>query len=305
MGATTGAGRGPTWGLEDVQTAWIDASEMRFPPVCIRCGKLAKATHEVTVSRGIDLIFVAYWHFIAVPIPVCAPCRRHRKVVGALCWTGLPLTILVGGFLAFVLAASGRSAAAAVLGVVIGAVALLGRFWLDDLVEWMTLGVRLVWRKGAGTPLRVGFRRAEYFSAWAAVNARAALDLAAPPSPGGLAADKPLRPAPSRRYEDPTMSNAQLFDRKIPVLTLLGLTVCLALHHWYAVSEQKVSFTALFLLPMFWMLALGGTFYPPILYSIGKYGRDLPVATKVAGGLIAISGLGLGFAMAKFVYGMF
>jgi hypothetical protein len=288
-----------------LQTAWIDASEMRFPPVCIRCGESANAAHEVTVSRGIDLIFVAYWHFIAVPIPVCRPCRRHRKVVGALCWTGLPLTILVGGFLAFILADSGRSVAAAAMGVVIGAIALLGRFRLDDLVEWMTLGVRLVWRKGAGIPLRVRFRRAEYFSAWAAVNPRATLDLAAPLSPDRRGADKPLEPAPSRRYEVPTMSTAQLFDRKIPVLTLLGLTVCLALHHWYAVTQHEVYFVALFLLPMFWMLALGGTFYPPILYSIGKYGRDLPMATKIAGGLIALSGLGLGFCLAKFAYGMF
>ena len=257
------------------------------------------------MSRGIDLIFVAYWHFISVPIPLCGPCRRHRKVVGALCWTGLPLTILVGGFFAFVLADSGWTVAAAASGVMLGALALLGRFWLDDLVEWTTLGIRLVWRKGAGIPLRVRLRRAEYFSAWTAVNPRATLDPAAPPSAHAQGADKPLEPAPSRRYEEPTMSNAQLFDRKIPVLTLLGLTVCLALHHWYAVTQHEVYFVALFLLPMFWMLALGGTFYPPILYSIGKYGRDLPLATKITGGLFAVCGLGLGFCLAKFAYGMF
>jgi hypothetical protein len=261
--------------------------------------------HEVTASRGFDLIFVAYYEWIDVPIPVCRACKRHRRIVGILYWTATPLAILVGGFLAFVLADNGWSAAAIAVGIVIGGVALLGRFWLDHLVEWQTLGVHLVLRKGAGRQLRFRFRRADYFSTWAAVNPGATLDSEPPLSRGRRPADNPPEPAPSRRHEGPTMSNAQASDRTIPLFTLLGLTACLALHHWYAVTQHEVYFVALSILPMVWMLALGGVFHPPILYSLGKYGRDLPLATKVAGGLFAFSGLGLGFCLAKFVYGMF
>jgi hypothetical protein len=261
--------------------------------------------HDVTVSRGIDLLFVAYWKLIDVPIPVCGPCKRHRRIAGVLGWTGTPLAILVGGFLAMTLVMSEHTTAAAVLAVVIGGGALAGRFWLDELLEWRTLGVRLVWKKGNGIPLRVTFRRPEYFAAWAAANPAATLDAGAPvPQPKDPIVDS-SEPTPPHRYEERTMTNEQLSDRKIPVLMLLGLTVCLLVHHWYAVTQHEVFFAALFLLPAFWMLALGGSFHPPILYSIGKYGKDLPTSTKVVGALFAISGVGLGFCLAKYVYGMF
>ena len=49
-------------------------------------------------------------------------------------------------------------------------------------------------------------------------------------------------------------------------------------------------------------LALGGVVYPPVLWSIGKYGTDLPFAVKIVGALLFISGLGIGFYLFKHVY---
>ena len=94
------------------------------------------------------------------------------------------------------------------------------------------------------------------------------------------------------------------FSRTLPAIALAFLTALLAFHHWYAMSEHSVYFFVVFVVPMFWALALGGIVYPPLFWSIGPKGRDLPVATKAAGVLLALAGLGAGFWLAKSVYGL-
>jgi hypothetical protein len=94
----------------------------------------------------------------------------------------------------------------------------------------------------------------------------------------------------------------QEFNRTIPLLLLVGVIGVLALHHWYVVTEGSAFLIALFILPGFGMLALGGVVYPPVLWSIGKYGKDLPLAVKIIGALLFISGVGIGFYMFKYVY---
>ena len=91
-------------------------------------------------------------------------------------------------------------------------------------------------------------------------------------------------------------------SRMIPLGLLGAVVFVLALHHWYVLTEHRGSMLAMFLLPPFGMLALGGLVHPPILYSIGKYGKELPVWTKAIGYLLAIAGLGIGFYLFKFVY---
>src|SRR5207247_5461893 len=92
------------------------------------------------------------------------------------------------------------------------------------------------------------------------------------------------------------------FNRTIPLVLLVAVIGVLALHHWYVVTEGSAFLFALFILPPFGMLALGGVVYPPVLWSIGKYGKDLPVTVKVVGVLLAVSGLGVGFYLFRFVY---
>ena len=93
------------------------------------------------------------------------------------------------------------------------------------------------------------------------------------------------------------------FNRTIPLVLLVAVIGVLALHHWYVVTEGGAFLFALFILPPFAMLALGGVVYPPVLWSIGKYGTDLPFAVKIVGALLFISGLGIGFYLFKHVYG--
>jgi len=98
------------------------------------------------------------------------------------------------------------------------------------------------------------------------------------------------------------MTEQPLFNRTIPLVLLVGVIGVLGLHHWYVVSEGRAFLVVLFILPPFGLLALGGVIYPPILWSIGKYGRELPIAVKAIGVLLALCGLALGFYLFKFVY---
>jgi hypothetical protein len=91
-------------------------------------------------------------------------------------------------------------------------------------------------------------------------------------------------------------------SRTLSLLLLLAVAAMLGVHHWYVVTEQRAFLFALFLLPPFGMLALGGVFYPPLLISIGKYGKDLPVAVKTTGWLLATAGVAIGFWLFKYVY---
>ena len=95
----------------------------------------------------------------------------------------------------------------------------------------------------------------------------------------------------------------QEFNRTIPLVLLAAVIGVLALHHWYVVTEGSAFLFALFILPPFGMLALGGVVYPPVLWSIGKYGTDLASAVKIVGALLFISGFGIGLYLFKYVYG--
>ena len=156
-------------------SATIDASEILFPPVCARCGGPPETMHELDARKGVDLIFVHYHQFISLSVPLCRPCQRRRRTVGLLAWTADILFILVGGFFVMVFVMNEWRTAAIALGLVVGAATLLGRLGLDDLVEWSTLGLRVVWRRGEGVPLTVHFRDPEYFATWAALNPSASV----------------------------------------------------------------------------------------------------------------------------------
>ena len=91
-------------------------------------------------------------------------------------------------------------------------------------------------------------------------------------------------------------------NRTIPLLLFVAVLVVMGLHHWYVLTEHSGFLMAIFLLPAIGMLALGGIIYPPVLYSVGKYGRNLPLTTKAAGFALVILGLAIGFYLFKFVY---
>lgn len=93
-------------------------------------------------------------------------------------------------------------------------------------------------------------------------------------------------------------SATTVFSRKTPALTLLvslALLALLTLHHWYVATQKEVYSVLVLLLATVAGLAVGGTAYPPIFYSLGKYGKHLPVGIKVLGGLSAAAGFAIGF----------
>ena len=90
--------------------------------------------------------------------------------------------------------------------------------------------------------------------------------------------------------------------RTIPLILLAGVLAVMGLHHWYVLTEHSGFLMAMFFLPPIGMLALGGVIYPPVLYSIGKYGKNLPIQTRAAGFLLVILGLAIGFYLFRFVY---
>jgi hypothetical protein len=88
----------------------------------------------------------------------------------------------------------------------------------------------------------------------------------------------------------------------MPALLLLAVIAGLAIHHWYVTTEHRASLIALFFLPPLGMLALGGLVYPPLLWSVGKYGKGMPLTVRAIGIFLAIAGIGVGFYLFKYVY---
>src|ERR1700746_3472632 len=73
------------------------------------------------------------------------------------------------------------------------------------------------------------------------------------------------------------VSDEARFTRTVPALLLLAVIAGLAIQHWYITTEQRSSLIALLFLPPLGMLALGGLVYPPLLWSVGKYGKGMPL----------------------------
>jgi hypothetical protein len=136
---------------------------------------------------------------------------------------------------------------------------------------------------GPGTRVFVSIRRDDYFSEWAAMNPAAS-------TTGGAIGWRPPAPA---EHEVETLD----FNRTLPAIFLGATVAIVALHHWYAVTGGHPFVVAICLLTGFGALALGGVIYPPVFWSIGVYGKHLPVPVKIAGALLAIAGVAAGFLL--------
>src|SRR5437899_12824993 len=86
-----------------MSTAYVDASDLRFPQRCSGCDGPVEAIHNLQACRGIDLLVVSYFEFLDVPLPVCRRCKRRRRFVGLATYTGGALFVVVGGFVAMAL----------------------------------------------------------------------------------------------------------------------------------------------------------------------------------------------------------
>ena len=111
-------------------------------------------------------------------------------------------------------------------------------------------------------------------------------------------------------YEDPTAeahmaypaTKTSEFNRTVPLVSFVATILLLALHHWHAVSAGEIYPSFLLFLFSFLGLAAAGSVYPPLFYSIGKYGAHLPTRLKVMAALCAISTFALGMYVLFMVY---
>lgn len=260
-------------------TAYVHADELRFPDRCAGCDAPATTVHELEAKRSYDLLVVAAWEILDLPVPVCAGCARRRGVAGVALWTTLVLFILVGGFVAMQLHMSGWSRSAAALGVLLLVAVLVGRFRADQWLEWYTVGLGATLLRGDGTPLRLRFRRPEYAAAWRGVNPNAVASRAAL-----------TRPAMTTGAASPPWG----LSRKVPAVTLAAMLVFLFLHDWNAVANREVYPGVVLFLCLTSGLALAGTVHPPLFYAVGKYGTGLPAWNKVVAVLATAAGFAFG-----------
>jgi len=97
-------------------------------------------------------------------------------------------------------------------------------------------------------------------------------------------------------------TNTSEFNRTVPVVSFVVTVLLIALHHWYAMSAGEIYPAFLLFLFSFLGLAAGGSVYPPLFYSIGKYGAHLPTGLKVIAATCAISTFALGMYVLFRVY---
>ena len=262
-------------------SAYTHAADLRFPEHCICCSAAPFTTVRITARRGIDLLFVAAWDMVNIPVPVCERCARQRRVAGIAMWTLVPLFLLVVGFLAASLAIDGdhRIVALTLFGTLL-LVSVAVRLRGDVVVNWLSLGARIDYLSGEGIPLRVSFRQAEAFVAWLKVNPCAV----------------PSRTLLSREaiMTENTSPEPVTFSRQLPVITLIVCLIILGLHHWYAVTHHRVYAVAVLLFSALGGLAMGGTLSPSVFFAAGAYGKQLPVSTKVIAVLCGVAGFAIG-----------
>lgn len=274
-------------------TAYANATEVKFPPRCIGCDRAHETMHTLQARRGIDLLVLSHFEFIDIPVPVCRRCRRRRRIAGVATYVGVILFVIIGGFIATTFVLNEWKVAGALLGATALVVALGLRVRGDALIQWATLGVTSDWLRGEGKRLRMNFRRELYFADWLSINPGAALD-AAPMTAQQFLEENPPMNSPSM--------NPPIFSRLIPAISLSVTLLLLGGHHWYAVTYRNVYASAVLLLTMFGGLALGGTIYAPLFYSLGARGRQLPVTMKVGSGLCVALGGAVGFYLLFIVY---
>jgi hypothetical protein len=270
-----------------VPSVYVDAAQVSFPPKCPHCGQPPEAMRDISAHRLLYSLLSEYVPADSIAVPVCRTGARRRKRLGVIALVGGIAFIFVGGFFTMALVFAGHKIEAAILGGAILVLAALGRTgWDDALLDSWVLGVRARRVRGPGTRLRLTIRRDEYFSEWAATN----------PAASATAGAIGWRPPPPPVEVD-SGPDVLVYSRIIPAIMLLASIVVVALHHWYAVNGGHPFVVGICLITAAGALALGGVVYPPVFWSIGVYGKHLPLPTKIAGALLAIAGLAGGFLL--------
>lgn len=92
------------------------------------------------------------------------------------------------------------------------------------------------------------------------------------------------------------------YGRLIAAGLALASAVGLVVNHFMAGSQQAVSLMILCLAPLGLFLGVGGIVEPKIVWSLGKYGKQLPMKYKLIGGALAAAGVVVTLLLVFFVY---
>jgi hypothetical protein len=267
-----------------MMSAYVDADSLRFPPTCPHCGRPAETTREIAAMRNLHAL-LEYLPPRLIDVPVCRDAVRRRRVTGVAAVVLTIAFMLVGGFFAAMLAIDSRWIGAALVAMPIAVLALAGRTgWDDALLDRRYLGVSA--RGAGGSRVRMHFSRDSYFSEWAAMN----------PTASSSAGAMGWRP-PLAKAEEPRPT-ASMSNRAIPAIALAASAAVIALIHWAARGGGGLHLSGLTLLMAIAFLSAGGVVYPPVLWSIGAYGKHLPWWVKAIGWILFIGGAAAGFMLA-------
>jgi len=92
--------------------------------------------------------------------------------------------------------------------------------------------------------------------------------------------------------------HGRLVSAGLAVAAAIGLL----LNHFAAGSQNFVYLMVLCLGPIALFLGIGGLFEPKILWSVGKYGKHLPVIYKLIGGTLGALGVAVTILLVLYVY---
>ena len=97
-------------------------------------------------------------------------------------------------------------------------------------------------------------------------------------------------------------TKASEFNRTVPLVSLLLTIGAIVVHHRHALSAGEIYPSIFAGLCLFGGLAAAGSVYPPLFYSLGKYGKHLPMSMKVIAATCALGAFGAGLYVLFSVY---
>ena len=98
------------------------------------------------------------------------------------------------------------------------------------------------------------------------------------------------------------MSNIPSYARFVSLGMAVAAALGLVLNHFLVSHQSAASLMILAIGPLGLFLGIGGAIEPRILWSMGKYGQDLPAVYKVIGFALGVLGLLVTGALLLFVY---
>lgn len=137
---------------------WLPLEFVVFPDRCVACGHPHVGFWKIPLQRGVDLIVGAFHQVNWIAAPVCAHCRRQRRMASVLeiATVLLPLVLIVS-FAASGLFDLGPTDFLILLGVMF-VLAALWRSWGSAVLDQMVFGISGVRLEKGGRSGWVRFR---------------------------------------------------------------------------------------------------------------------------------------------------